>query len=155
LLPAAGLAVYTAVVVRCAWQSDDAYIGFRSAVNLVHGHGLVWNVAERVQAFTNALWILLAAGAYAVTGEVYYTTLALSMFLSVLALSVVLFGLARSLSDRLMTIALAVSSKSLVDYSTSGLELPPGVARREVDAVVVRPLIGDGGYALGRIEPLP
>lgn len=40
---------------------DDAYISYRYAENLVEGHGLVFNVGERVEGFTNLLWVLLAA----------------------------------------------------------------------------------------------
>lgn len=44
-------------------QADDAYVSYRYAVNLVQGHGLVFNVGERVEGITNLLWtLLLAAG---------------------------------------------------------------------------------------------
>ena len=41
---------------------DDAMISMRYAYNLAHGNGLVWNVGERVQGFTNPLWVLYMAG---------------------------------------------------------------------------------------------
>jgi hypothetical protein len=37
---------------------DDAMISMRYAYNLAHGNGLVWNVGERVQGYTNPLWVL-------------------------------------------------------------------------------------------------
>lgn len=37
---------------------DDAYISFRYARNFALGHGLVWNVGERVEGYTNFLWTL-------------------------------------------------------------------------------------------------
>jgi hypothetical protein len=40
---------------------DDAMISMRYAYNLAHGNGLVWNVGERVQGFTNPLWVLYMA----------------------------------------------------------------------------------------------
>ncbi len=40
---------------------DDALISLRYARNLAHGHGLVWNVGERVEGFTDMLWTLYAA----------------------------------------------------------------------------------------------
>jgi hypothetical protein len=40
---------------------DDAMISMRYAYNLAHGNGLVWNVGERVQGFTNPLWTLYMA----------------------------------------------------------------------------------------------
>jgi len=40
--------------------SDDAYISFRYAKNLINGHGLVWNVGENpVEGYTNFLWVIL------------------------------------------------------------------------------------------------
>jgi arabinofuranosyltransferase len=40
---------------------DDAYISYRYAANLVHGHGLVFNRGEYVEGYTNLLWTLLSA----------------------------------------------------------------------------------------------
>jgi len=36
---------------------DDAMISMRYAYNLAHGLGLVWNAGERVEGFTNPLWV--------------------------------------------------------------------------------------------------
>jgi len=36
---------------------DDAMISMRYAWNLAHGNGLVWNPGERVEGFTNPLWV--------------------------------------------------------------------------------------------------
>jgi hypothetical protein len=45
------------------WVCDDAFISFRYAQNLVRGHGLVFNVGERVEGYTNFLWTMtIAAG---------------------------------------------------------------------------------------------
>ncbi|MCP4679317.1 MAG: hypothetical protein GY854_28280 [Deltaproteobacteria bacterium] len=38
---------------------DDAMISLRYAWNLSHGNGLVWNVGERVEGFTNMLTVIL------------------------------------------------------------------------------------------------
>jgi hypothetical protein len=40
---------------------DDAYISFRYADNWIEGHGLVFNPGERVEGYTNFLWIVLLA----------------------------------------------------------------------------------------------
>jgi len=42
---------------------DDAFISFRYAENLANGEGLVYNVGERVEGYTNFLWTLILAGA--------------------------------------------------------------------------------------------
>lgn len=41
---------------------DDAYISLRYAENWVTGQGLVFNPGERVEGYTNFLWVVLAAG---------------------------------------------------------------------------------------------
>lgn len=38
---------------------DDAFISFRYAENLAHGNGLVFNLGERVEGFSNFLWTVL------------------------------------------------------------------------------------------------
>jgi arabinofuranosyltransferase len=43
------------------WVQDDAYVSFRYARNLARGEGLVYNVGEPVEGYTNFLWTALAA----------------------------------------------------------------------------------------------
>ncbi|NIM98931.1 MAG: hypothetical protein GTO24_12870 [candidate division Zixibacteria bacterium] len=38
---------------------DDAFISFRYAKNFLDGYGLVYNIGERVEGYTNFLWTLL------------------------------------------------------------------------------------------------
>jgi hypothetical protein len=52
-------ALYSAFELR--WVSDDAFISYRYAENLVQGLGLVFNEGERVEGFTNLSWTLLTA----------------------------------------------------------------------------------------------
>jgi hypothetical protein len=40
---------------------EDVYISFRYALNLIRGNGLVYNVGERVEGFSNPSWTLLLA----------------------------------------------------------------------------------------------
>ncbi len=41
------------------WMLDDAFISFRYAENFSQGHGFVYNLGERVEGYTNFLWVLL------------------------------------------------------------------------------------------------
>lgn len=50
-------------------QLDDAFISYRYAQNLVEGHGLVFNVGEPVEGYTNLLWTLLVALGIALGGD--------------------------------------------------------------------------------------
>lgn len=40
---------------------DDAFISFRYARHWVDGHGLVFNIGERVEGYTNFLWVVILA----------------------------------------------------------------------------------------------
>ena len=53
------LVFYAVILLRTAWLSDDGFITFRTIDNFIHGYGLRWNVAERVQTYTHPLWMLL------------------------------------------------------------------------------------------------
>ena len=64
-----GIARLVISLIRTAWLSDDAYITFRTADNFIHGYGLVWNTAERVQTYTHPLWLALLTPAFALTGR--------------------------------------------------------------------------------------
>jgi arabinofuranosyltransferase len=43
------------------WVSEDAFIDFRVVRHLLAGHGPVFNLGERVEAYTNPLWVALLA----------------------------------------------------------------------------------------------
>lgn len=50
------------IVIRVyiyGWVTDDAFITFKSVLNFIDGNGLVFNVGERVQSYTHALWFLI------------------------------------------------------------------------------------------------
>lgn len=49
-------AVGVTLALRRAAMFDDAYISFRYARNWVAGNGLVFNVGEKVEGYTNFLW---------------------------------------------------------------------------------------------------
>ena len=49
------------VAIGRASVIDDAYISFRYAKNLAEGNGLVYNIGQRVEGYTNFLWTLLIA----------------------------------------------------------------------------------------------
>lgn len=46
------------------WVDDDAFISFRYARNLAEGNGLVFNLGERVEGYTNFLWTVILASLY-------------------------------------------------------------------------------------------
>jgi arabinofuranosyltransferase len=112
------------LLVRTAWLDDDAYITFRTVDNFLHGLGLRWNVLNRVQAYTHPLWMFAVTGVAALTGEVYYASIALSIAVSVTVVALVASRLASSVPAMLVAASALLLSKAFVDYSTSGLENP-------------------------------
>ena len=48
--------------------TDDAFISFRYVRNLLNGHGLVFNVGERVEGYSNFLWVMELAAVWQVLG---------------------------------------------------------------------------------------
>ncbi len=48
--------------------TDDAFISFRYARNLLEGHGLVFNPGERVEGYSNFLWTLELAAIWRALG---------------------------------------------------------------------------------------
>ena len=115
--------VFLAVLLRTAWLGDDAFITFRTVMNATHGHGLTFNIGERVQSYTHPLWLLLLTGAFLVVGNVYYAA-----FLVSIGVSLAVFWLAlRQAATRMqvwIVVAVLLCSRAFVDYSTSGLENP-------------------------------
>ena len=113
-----------AVLVTCAWQSDDAYITFRTVSNAWAGHGLTWNPGERLQSYTHPLWMLLSLLCYGLFREVYYSTLALSILLTMTAVTLLVRRLRPDPWLASGVLLLLATSGAFVDYATSGLETP-------------------------------
>jgi len=53
------LALFVVHSLSLDFTQDDAYISYRYVENFVEGHGLVFNYGERVEGYTNFLWIML------------------------------------------------------------------------------------------------
>ncbi len=118
------LVVYAVVLIRTAWICDDAYITLRTVDNLLQGYGLTWNPAERVQAYTHPLWMLLLVIPHAITGDGYAGTMWLSMLLSLGAVALFARLTTRTLMWGGVGIVALICSRAFMDYSTSGLENP-------------------------------
>ncbi|MBU8933836.1 MAG: hypothetical protein KOO62_07495 [candidate division Zixibacteria bacterium] len=118
------LLILIAVQLRTAWMCDDAYITLRTVDNFINGHGLTWNVGERVQAYTHPLWMFLLSFAYLFTREAFYTTIILSIVLSLASIAFAALKVARSWVSGVMLVLAVTLSKAFTDFSTSGLENP-------------------------------
>lgn len=114
-------------------QADDAYISYRYAQNFVNGYGLVFNLGERVEGYTNLLWTLLVA----VEIKLGLTAPEAGHILGVLFGALCLIGVyfftlgilpcKRKAFAILAPFAL-LSSNSFASWTASGLETPMFVA---------------------------
>jgi arabinofuranosyltransferase len=113
--------IFSYVFILNAWVGDDAFITFRTLDNFVNGYGLRWNIVERVQSFTNPLWLLILSPIYWLVREIYFTSIFFNFLFSGLAIFVCISYFHKFL-DRFIFLVLLISSKAFTDYTSSGLE---------------------------------
>lgn len=118
------LLVFLLVLFRTGWQSDDAYITYRTIDNYLHGYGLTYNPGWRVQAYTHPLWMLLHIPLFKFTGEVFFTGIFVGMGVTMAALGVGIKSLGTHRTGIAFLLLAALFSKAFIDFSTSGLENP-------------------------------
>ena len=117
-----------------AWLSDDlnfiqddAFISYRYVENFLQGHGLVYNIGERIEGFTNFGWVvlLIALGGF---GLDYIMLSQLIGFLCGVSVIVVTYLLAlRIINDRSQWFAVVAAylvgtTLSLAYWAPAGLE---------------------------------
>ena len=115
--------------IRTYWLCDDAFISFRYVRNLVEGRGLVFNPGERVEGYTNFLWVLELAAIWKVLGIRPETSCSILAFLytsGTIALTIVL-ALRSPFRERRYLVAcgallLLGASHTFAIWATSGLE---------------------------------
>lgn len=116
--------VVMAVVVKCAWLCDDAFITQRTVDNVLHGRGLTWNPGERVQAYTHPLWLAVLVVADVVAPGGTASILLASLATTAVAVGLLLRGLPGRAPVVVAAAAALVLSRAQVDFATSGLENP-------------------------------
>ena len=120
------IAVFLAMSQRFwTYTVDDAFISFRYAKNLVHGWGLVFNEGERVEGYTNFLWVILSTipEILGIPPEAFAKIVGLLCGVGVL---VSVSHSANRLSPyvRWLPALFAATSPPFVLWATSGLETP-------------------------------
>ena len=112
-----------------AWVCDDAFISFRYAKHFIEGYGLVFNIGEKVEGYTNFLWTILVALGMKLSFDPVIFSLALGVicFVSTIALFIYLGWKLQSASAEsvlffpMTALALSIHHDANV-YATSGLE---------------------------------
>ena len=105
--------------------TDDAFICFRYALNLVEGNGLVWNPGEWVEGYTNFLWTLILSVPIALGIDPVTFCFIVGPILSALTLyftSLIAMELFQSKILALLTITLIGLNPTFSAFATSGLE---------------------------------
>ena len=108
---------------------DDTFISLRYARNWVDGHGLVFNPGERVEGYTNFLFVAAAAGWLRLGADPVLGTKALSIAMSIATLVAVakLETLAPQLTPRSLPAALllVLALEAYVYWSAASFETMP------------------------------
>ncbi|MBY8975355.1 hypothetical protein KHP62_06035 [Rhodobacteraceae bacterium NNCM2] len=83
-----------------SYVTDDAYISFRYLDHFLDGHGLVYNVGERVWGYTNFLWVILLAPLVAAGLDPLVAAQMLGILLDLAILLIVLTGVWAPAAER-------------------------------------------------------
>ena len=106
---------------------DDAYISYRYVANFLNGHGLVYNIGERIEGFTNFGWVIYMALVGALNID-YILVSRLTGLLCGASIIVLTFILARRLFEgkdfwiTLLPTYLVAINPALAYWSPAGLE---------------------------------
>jgi len=109
-----------------SYTVDDAYITYRYSKNLANGLGFVFNEGERVEGYTNFLWLNILSGFYKLGADIVITSKILGAASGILVLvltylMVIKYYGSNNFIGLLPPIYLA-STPSFVAWSVSGLE---------------------------------
>ena len=116
--------IIISLVLREAWFCDDAYFTFRTAMNFHYGFGPVWNPGEKLQNYTNILWMFLVSLSSANNVYIWTLILSISFLLTTLLIIFYLGKLSNNFTFLTLTLLLLCFSWVYIDFGTSGLETP-------------------------------
>ena len=117
--------LFSIKLISISYINDDILLTIRTVLNFINGHGPVFNLGERVQAYTHPLWFFILSGVIYITQEIFYTLIFTNAFFSVLAIYIIIKAYDfHKLSFKLFFLFLFSLSLSVcfVDYTSSGLE---------------------------------
>lgn len=128
----AALPAWILAAVQAAWAwpffSDDSFISLRYAARLLAGEGLTWTAGERVEGYSNLLWVLTTAG----LGALGLDLVSAARLLGAACTAVALWLLARAarpVDGRTTLLAalaplLVASTSPIMAWTLAGLEGP-------------------------------
>jgi len=125
IIPA--LLVYGVLAYHLDFYQDDAYISYRYVANYLNGDGLVYNIGEHVEGYTNFGWVIYLIF-WGALGAGYVVISKITGFILGAAVIVVAFLTARLVFDErhawfAASVAYIVGlNQSLAYWSPAGLE---------------------------------
>ncbi len=138
------------VLVLHAWAYfpffwDDAFISLRYAERLLAGDGLTWTDGERVEGYSNLLWVLCVAALGAVGVDLIVAARALGLCGTIVALAAIVWAMRtarwRETPPALVGALALASSGAIAAWAIGGLEngLLSGLVAWAI-AIVLRPI---------------
>ncbi|MCR5746394.1 MAG: hypothetical protein K6G03_01685 [Lachnospiraceae bacterium] len=116
------LCFFAVLALLMGWQSDDSFHGYVMVKHLLEGNGFVYNIGERVCATTGPLYTLSCFIPYAITGEMFFTTIILDVIYSTAAYYIFAYKICNTREQVLTGFFALAGSKAFMSYTTSGLE---------------------------------
>lgn len=121
------LVLFLSLALACYHcTADDAFISFRCARNLAQGAGPVYNVGERVEVFSNPLWVLVLALASLVRIDIVTASKIIGLGCGAATLFFLMRLCRRVLAlspvGTLLALCYAAASIGFVFYAISGME---------------------------------
>jgi hypothetical protein len=115
IIPALIITVYIFIhlALKLNFIQDDAYISFRYVKNFIAGNGLVFNPGERVEGYTNFLWVMLLSLTSLVNFNIETAAQSMSIAFGALNL-VIVFFIARLLISAIPGLKLNNALKTLL-----------------------------------------
>jgi arabinofuranosyltransferase len=131
LVLAVPLAITLAGAWSYRWVQEDAFINFRVVANLLAGYGPVFNVGERVEVYSDPLWVALLTVGHVIVPFVSIEWLSVLLGLTGTAAGVILCGRgiqrlgSRQSDGVIVPIGLLIFSvvAGVWEFATSGLEM--------------------------------
>jgi arabinofuranosyltransferase len=117
-----GAAALLTLLIRTGWATEDSYISFRVVDNFLNGYGLTWNVGERVQVYTDPLFLILLILGTSISGSVYWSSVVISLLMTMAVFFLLTHK--RGTPVILVITAIFLASKAFMDFSVSGMENP-------------------------------
>jgi hypothetical protein len=108
--------------------ADDAFISLRYSQRLIQGKGLTWSDSQRVEGYTNLLWVLFCAGLGAIGMDLVLAARLLGILSALAALAAIALYIRVSLPPRRRPLAAACSlipfalSSPIAVWAIGGLE---------------------------------